>query len=117
MQPRTSLSVSRRALHLLLRRRGAFSLCVSLAVAFPGIPSRSCFLISQFCVTLRSNHHALSIVRFFATAVDAMKTTLQVEGAQGLAILGNKIRVGGPLVVYHGALATYSATLVGQYVA
>lgn len=46
-----------------------------------------------------------------------MKTTLQVEGAQGLAILGNKIRVGGPLVVYHGALATYSATLVGQYVA
>lgn len=43
-----------------------------------------------------------------------MKTTLQVEGAQGLKILGQKIRVGGPLVVYHGALATYSATLVGQ---
>lgn len=53
--------------------------------------------------------------RIFLMPVDAMKTTLQVEGAQGLSILANKIRVGGPLVVYHGALATYSATLVGHF--
>jgi hypothetical protein len=48
------------------------------------------------------------------TAVDALKTTMQVEGAHGLSVLKNKIRIGGPLVVYHGAVATYSATLVGQ---
>jgi hypothetical protein len=39
---------------------------------------------------------------------------MQVEGAHGLAVLRDKIRVGGPMVVYHGAVATYSATLVGQ---
>lgn len=50
------------------------------------------------------------------TAVDALKTTLQVEGAKGLAVLRGRIGAGGPLVLYHGAIATYSATLVGQYV-
>lgn len=49
-------------------------------------------------------------------AIDALKTTLQVEGAKGLPVLKGRIAAGGPLVLYHGALATYSATLVGQYV-
>lgn len=43
-----------------------------------------------------------------------MKTTLQVEGASGLNVLRGRITAGGPIVLYHGALATYSATLVGQ---
>lgn len=47
-------------------------------------------------------------------AIDAMKTTLQVEGAAGLSVLRGRIAQGGPIVLYHGAIATYSATLVGQ---
>lgn len=52
--------------------------------------------------------------RFSIVAIDALKTTLQVEGAKGLLVLRNRIAQGGPLTLYHGALATYSATLVGQ---
>lgn len=53
--------------------------------------------------------------RIFLMPIDAMKTTLQVEGAQGLAVLRGRIAAGGPSVLYHGAIATYSATLVGHY--
>lgn len=42
--------------------------------------------------------------------VDALKTTLQVEGAQGLKVLGSKIAAGGPFVLWHGALAASTAT-------
>ncbi|KAI0566582.1 Mitochondrial carrier [Gracilaria domingensis] len=52
--------------------------------------------------------------RIFLMPIDAMKTTLQVEGAKGLTVLRGRLAHGGPLVLYHGALATYSATLVGQ---
>lgn len=51
---------------------------------------------------------------FAYVAIDAMKTTLQVEGAKGLTVLRGRIAQGGPTVLYHGAIATYSATLVGQ---
>jgi len=47
--------------------------------------------------------------------VDACKTMLQVEGATGLKKLGNKLRAGGPTVLYHGALAASAATMVGHY--
>lgn len=53
---------------------------------------------------------------FASVAIDAMKTTLQVEGAKGLAVLRARMQQGGPFVLWHGAIATYSATLVGQYV-
>lgn len=46
--------------------------------------------------------------------IDALKTTLQVEGAQGLKLLSSKIKVGGPFVLYHGSLGAASATLVGH---
>ena len=36
--------------------------------------------------------------------VDALKTTLQVQGAQGLSVLSNKIATGGPFVLFHGAI-------------
>ena len=42
--------------------------------------------------------------------VDALKTTLQVEGAQGVKVLGSKIAAGGPFVLWHGALAASGAT-------
>ena len=53
--------------------------------------------------------------RIFLMPIDAMKTTMQVEGKDGLKVLRNKIKVGGPTVVYHGALASFSATFVGHY--
>lgn len=53
--------------------------------------------------------------RIFLMPIDALKTTLQVEGAKGLPVLRSRIAQGGPLTLYHGALATYSATLVGHF--
>lgn len=53
--------------------------------------------------------------RIFLMPIDALKTTLQVEGAKGLTVLRGRLGAGGPLVLYHGALATYSATLVGHF--
>ena len=47
--------------------------------------------------------------------IDAMKTTLQVEGKDGLALLKNKIAARGPTVMFHGALAAASATAVGHF--
>lgn len=53
--------------------------------------------------------------RILFVPIDTLKTMLQVEGAKGLAVLGAKYRVGGLPVFYHGALATWAATLVGHY--
>lgn len=53
--------------------------------------------------------------RIFLMPIDALKTTMQVEGAQGLTVLRNRMAAGGPTVLYHGAIATYSATLVGHF--
>lgn len=47
--------------------------------------------------------------------VDACKTILQVEGKDGLQKLRAKIKVGGPGVLFHGALGAMSATFVGHY--
>lgn len=47
--------------------------------------------------------------------IDATKTSLQVHGAPGLKVLGSKLRVGGPSILWHGSLAAYSATLVGHF--
>lgn len=42
--------------------------------------------------------------RVFLMPIDAVKTIMQVEGKNGLSILGQKMRAHGPLVLYHGAL-------------
>jgi len=47
--------------------------------------------------------------------IDALKTTLQVEGKEGMALLKNKIAARGPTVMFHGALAAASATAVGHF--
>ena len=39
----------------------------------------------------------------------------QVEGKGGFNKLVQKVRVGGPTVLYHGALAASAATFVGHY--
>lgn len=38
-----------------------------------------------------------------------------MEGKEGLNILKNKIKKSGPRVLYHGALASSSASFVGHY--
>eukprot|EP01023_Acetabularia_acetabulum_P015668 TRINITY_DN1765_c0_g1_i2.p1 TRINITY_DN1765_c0_g1~~TRINITY_DN1765_c0_g1_i2.p1 ORF type:complete len:332 (-),score=57.50 TRINITY_DN1765_c0_g1_i2:260-1255(-) len=53
--------------------------------------------------------------RIFLMPVDALKTTLQVEGAKGIPTLASKIGKGGPFVLWHGSLAAVSATFVGHY--
>ena len=40
---------------------------------------------------------------------------MQVEGASGFASLMNKVKIGGPTVLFHGALAASLATFVGHY--
>lgn len=55
------------------------------------------------------------LFRIFFVPLDTLKTMLQVEGARGPSILAAKYRVGGLPVFYHGAMATWAATLVGHY--
>jgi len=45
--------------------------------------------------------------------IDAVKTTLQVEGARALPQLRAKVAKGGLRVLYHGALAASLATFAG----
>ena len=42
--------------------------------------------------------------------IDAAKTIMQVEGKGGFEKLVKKTRVGGPTVLFHGALAAAGAT-------
>jgi len=55
--------------------------------------------------------------RVFLMPIDACKTILQVEGANGLQKLGAKIKGPpfNPLVLYHGSIGAMSATFVGHY--
>ena len=47
--------------------------------------------------------------------IDTTKTIMQVEGKDGLKILINKLKVGGIPVLFHGSVATSTATMVGHY--
>lgn len=53
--------------------------------------------------------------RIMIMPIDCLKTTLQVEGREGVALLGKKIKARGPFVLWHGALAAASATAVGHF--
>ncbi|XP_063934437.1 uncharacterized protein LOC135146208 isoform X1 [Zophobas morio] len=53
--------------------------------------------------------------RINLTPIDTLKTTLQVQGPKGLSLLGEKIKMRGPSILYHGALASASATFVGHF--
>lgn len=56
-----------------------------------------------------------SLCRVFMMPIDACKTILQVEGADGLSKLRGKIQKGGPLVLWHGTLGAMTASFVGNY--
>jgi len=64
--------------------------------------------------TLVGSSMAVSL-RTFLMPIDTIKTTLQVEGKQGLQILKNNIQKTGPRVLFHGTFASMSATFVGHY--
>eukprot|EP01063_Lacrimia_lanifica_P029552 TRINITY_DN452_c3_g1_i1.p2 TRINITY_DN452_c3_g1~~TRINITY_DN452_c3_g1_i1.p2 ORF type:complete len:459 (+),score=209.94 TRINITY_DN452_c3_g1_i1:57-1433(+) len=53
--------------------------------------------------------------RIVLTPVDTVKTTMQVEGKEGMTKLRAKMRVGGPFVLWHGALGASAATFAGHY--
>lgn len=53
--------------------------------------------------------------RIVLMPVDTVKTILQVEGKPALTGLFNKMRVHGPVVLFHGAIAASAATFVGHY--
>lgn len=58
---------------------------------------------------------AAALFRIFLMPVDTLKTTMQVQGKDGLANLWSKFKTKGPSVFYHGSLAAASATYVGHY--
>ncbi|CAM9223623.1 unnamed protein product, partial [Ectocarpus fasciculatus] len=53
--------------------------------------------------------------RIFLMPIDTFKTTMQVEGKDAVAQLLKKVKVNGPTVFWHGALASATATFVGHY--
>lgn len=55
------------------------------------------------------------LFRILLMPIDACKTIMQVEGANGFNALVSKVRIGGPTVLFHGALAASLATFVGHY--
>jgi len=56
-----------------------------------------------------------ALFRIILMPVDTIKTTMQVQGKDGLANLMTKVRTKGPSVFYHGSLASAGATAVGFY--
>jgi len=53
--------------------------------------------------------------RLFLMPIDTLKTTLQTDGAKGMALLRTKMASGGPLVLYNGGAGAVMANIVGYY--
>lgn len=58
---------------------------------------------------------AAALFRIFLMPIDTFKTTMQVEGKDGVKKLMSKFRSAGPSTFYQGALAASAATFVGHY--
>ena len=67
-----------------------------------------------FAKTLSASLAAASF-RYFLMPIDACKTIMQVEGKGGFSALVNKVRVGGPGVLWAGGAGAVMATFVGHY--
>jgi hypothetical protein len=76
------------------------------AIAYPHVP-----LAIQTAIASAAG----SLWRILITPVDTLKTTLQVEGAKGMAQLGDKIKANSVMVLYEGAIANAVASFVGSY--
>lgn len=53
------------------------------------------------------------IFRIFLMPIDTIKTTMQVQGSFSHVII--KLKHGGPAILYHGSIASATATFVGHY--
>lgn len=58
---------------------------------------------------------AAGLFRILLMPIDTFKTTMQVEGKDGLAKLMTKFRTSGFSVFYQGSIAAAAATFVGHY--
>jgi len=58
---------------------------------------------------------AAGLFRIFLMPIDTFKTIMQVEGKQGLSILGQKFRKNGIATFYYGSIGAAAATFVGHY--
>ena len=68
----------------------------------------------QYAKTLCASLSA-ALFRIGITPIDTVKTTLQVEGPAGMAILSQRVADAGLTTLYSGALGSSFATLVGHY--
>jgi len=55
------------------------------------------------------------LFRIVLMPIDAVKTTFQVEGAKGWEVLKTKVARRGPLALFHGAMGSCTATIVGHF--
>ena len=58
---------------------------------------------------------AAASFRYLLTPIDTLKTTMQVEGPGAGRALANKIKMGGPGVLWAGGAGSVAATFVGHY--
>lgn len=58
---------------------------------------------------------AAALFRILITPIDTVKTTLQVQGSEGLAVLARRISQEGGGALYSGAIGNSVATLAGHY--
>ena len=58
---------------------------------------------------------AAGAFRILLMPIDTCKTVMQVEGANGMAMLRAKMAANGPTVLFSGAMGAATATLVGHW--
>ena len=47
--------------------------------------------------------------------IDAFKSNLQIHGKEGVSTLVNKVKINGPRVLWHGAMASVGGSFLGHY--
>eukprot|EP00310_Coccolithus_braarudii_P000363 CAMPEP_0183382576 /NCGR_PEP_ID=MMETSP0164_2-20130417/127014_1 /TAXON_ID=221442 /ORGANISM="Coccolithus pelagicus ssp braarudi, Strain PLY182g" /LENGTH=305 /DNA_ID=CAMNT_0025560199 /DNA_START=29 /DNA_END=946 /DNA_ORIENTATION=+ len=81
---------------------GVLALLESVAWLNPGTKT----LVASCCAAL---------FRILISPIDTLKTTLQVQGSAGMAVLSKRIAQEGVTTLYSGALGSSAATLMGHY--
>ena len=56
-----------------------------------------------------------SLWRILIMPIDAFKSNLQIHGKEGVSTLVNKVKISGPRVLWHGALASVGGSFLGHY--
>jgi hypothetical protein len=71
--------------------------------------------VCNVCLCARAPLHSTGTHprRIILMPIDTCKTIMQVEGKNGLPALKQKLKLNGPTVLYHGAIAASAATFVG----